>query len=105
VCKIDADCLLAGKWTWSFEFEKRNDFRVAHNAPNKGTRVPKAPNASENDEDNDNNKDDNNDGDNDSTGVPRLPRTAAFPLGNRRIQPGRVAKDSPAIWILAVGKI
>jgi len=102
VCTIDADCLLAGKWTWSFEFEKRIDFRVARSAPKKGTGVTKGANASDNDDDDYGEDDDG--GYDYGTGLPRLPTTAAFPLGERRIQPGRVAKDATAIWKLAVGK-
>ena len=104
VCTIDADCLLAGKWTWSFEFEKQIDFRVARSAPKKGTRVPKGSNASDNDDDDDDYGEDDDGGYDYGTGLPRLPTTAAFPLGERRIQPGRVAKDATAIRKLAVGK-
>ena len=104
VCTIDADCLLAGKWTWSFEFEKRIDFRVVRSAPKKGTRVPKGANESDSDKDDDDSGEDNDDGLNNGNGVARVSTTSAVPLGERRIQPGRAAKDATAIRKLAVAK-
>jgi len=94
VCTIDADCLLAGKWTWSFEFEKRIDFGVARSAPKKGTGVTKGAN------DGDDNDGYNDDGRDSS----RISTTGAFSLGERRIQPRRAAKDATAMRKLAADK-
>jgi len=33
VTTIDGECLDVGRWTWSFEFEKRMDFAIPRSAP------------------------------------------------------------------------
>jgi len=99
VCTVDASYADAGKWTWSFEFEKRIEFRIKRSVPRKDAqRSPSARSVPASDDD----SDDDSDG---SEPVPdasnRIQQARAAPALGRRIQPPRAVKRASLQKIIA----
>jgi len=97
VVTVDGQCLDIGRWTWSFEFEKRIDFVIPRSAPSSAKRSGNAHTNT------DSEYSDCDDWDSDSgdkidesacTPMPKIVQSQSMPL--RRIQPARKVKDAAA---------
>jgi len=93
VTTIDGQCLDVGRWTWSFEFEKRIDFVVARSAPSSAKSPGKAHANTDSEWSDYDDSAENIDG-SACMPIPKIMPSQAMPL--RRIQPARKVKDAAA---------
>jgi len=97
VITIDGQCLGIGRWTWSFEFEKRIDFVIPRSAPRSTKRSGNADtNTDSGWSEYDDEEDDcaENIDSSACTPMPNIIQSQSLPL--RRIQPARKVKDAAA---------
>jgi len=106
VTTIDGECLDAGRWTWSFEFEKRIDFAISRSAP---SSVNPCSNWHVNTDSEWTDDESEEHIDNGACWPMAMPtiiqsQVQALPQAPRRIQPARKAKDAAAARQKAVAQ-